>query len=251
MKKILCILLITAMLMSVCLITVSAEVASEPLATASDTPSESTGDEADNWLFFQLFSDRFAYPEDDDPVAYYEELYYHYDVNGNVEWALIYGDTTTPVLWNMKSCAVLEDRVIRDPQKIIGVFSCDYGIYDVNKQDFFDIGTAMEDEKYHDEIYVYLNKNNIGEIIGDMDNDRKVTVKDATYIQKCLANIIEFPESDAVSADFWYTEGYGHLAYISDFNRDDVRSIKDATAIQKWIAGLETSFDIGEVKTAA
>ena len=39
--------------------------------------------------------------------------------------------------------------------------------------------------------------------------------------------------------DFWYTEGYGHLAYISDFNRDDVRNIKDATAIQKYIAGVE------------
>ena len=231
--------LIAVMLMSVCLITISAEVVAENSGETINTPPTSTADEADNWLFFQLFSDRFAYPEDGDPVAFYEELYYHYDENGNVEWALIYGDRTIPYPWNMKCCAVLEDRVIRDPQKIIGVFSCDYGIYDVNKQDFFDIGTAMEDEQYHDEIYAYLNENNIGEIIGDMDNDRKVTVKDATYIQKCLANIIEFPESDAVSADFWYTEGYGHLAYISDFNRDDVRNIKDATAIQKYIAGVE------------
>ncbi|MBE6737826.1 MAG: hypothetical protein E7566_04140 [Ruminococcaceae bacterium] len=239
MKKILCMVLIAVMLMSVCLITISAEVVAENSGETINTPPTSTADEADNWLFFQLFSDRFAYPEDRDPVAFYEELYYHYDENGNVEWALIYGGKTLHEPWNMKCCAVLEDRVIRDPHKIIGVFSCDYGIYDVNKQDFFDIGTAMEDEKYHDEIYAYLNENNIGEIIGDMDNDRKLTVKDATYIQKCLANIIEFPESDAVSADFWYTEGYGHLAYISDFNRDDVRNIKDATAIQKYLAGVE------------
>ena len=238
MKKILCMLLIFTLLMSACLIGVSAEVIADNDEDAANTVGTATEDEADKWLFYQKFRERFDNPDWDKFEVVYEELYYHYDSQGNVEWALICGYIPGRTLWTFKICAVLEDRVIRGDRVMSGPFCTDYGIYDVTKQEVIDLASASEEEKYHDEIFAYLDENNIGEIIGDMDNDRKVTVKDATYIQKCVASIIEFPENDAVSKNFYYSEGYGYLAYLSDFNRDKVRNVKDATAIQKYVAGI-------------
>lgn len=75
----------------------------------------------------------------------------------------------------------------------------------------------------------------VGSLIGDMDNDRKLTIKDATYIQKMIAGFEGFTESEIYAAEFDETLPIS----ISDFNRDRVRNIKDATAIQKYLAGIE------------
>lgn len=58
---------------------------------------------------------------------------------------------------------------------------------------------------------------------GDANCDGKINIKDATYVQKSLANI--------VVADSLTTT-------VSDYNHDGKVTIKDATAIQKQIAGL-------------
>lgn len=64
-------------------------------------------------------------------------------------------------------------------------------------------------------------------ILGDADLDGKVTVKDATLIQKHLADLEKLsPESMA----------------LSDTNRDSKISVGDATAIQKLVAGLIEEF---------
>ena len=58
---------------------------------------------------------------------------------------------------------------------------------------------------------------------GDANCDGKINIKDATYVQKSLANIVV---ADNLSTT------------VSDFNKDGKVTIKDATAIQKQIAGL-------------
>ena len=65
--------------------------------------------------------------------------------------------------------------------------------------------------------YVYL--------IGDADYDYKITVKDATMIQKLLAGIKDYKDVVCVSRP-------------EDKDRDGRVTIKDATAIQKQITGL-------------
>lgn len=62
--------------------------------------------------------------------------------------------------------------------------------------------------------------------IGDVNRDRKIDVKDATALQKHLAELDILPEDC----------GFG---VIYDFNEDNKINVKDATAIQKHIAGLE------------
>lgn len=78
---------------------------------------------------------------------------------------------------------------------------------------------------------------------GDIDNDRRLTVKDATFVQKYVAG---FPET--------VEKAYKHLlgARVMDFDLSGGTSlfgstpgisVKDATAIQKRVAGLDVEFN--------
>ena len=73
----------------------------------------------------------------------------------------------------------------------------------------------------------------LGFILGDMDSDQRLTIKDATYIQKCLAQIEGFTlTGEDKSIPDWV------LIDIADVNLDYKTNIKDATAIQKKLANL-------------
>lgn len=68
-------------------------------------------------------------------------------------------------------------------------------------------------------------------LLGDVNGDGKVNVKDATLIQKAAAKIIELTDEEQLRADV---------------NADSKVNVKDATAIQKFAAKIETGFPIGE-----
>ena len=72
------------------------------------------------------------------------------------------------------------------------------------------------------------------DLLGDANEDGKVNIKDATLIQKSIANLTELTEIGEALAD-------------ADLNTKI--NIKDATAIQKHIAGIETGYPIGKSKT--
>ena len=81
-----------------------------------------------------------------------------------------------------------------------------------------------------------VNKDNLTSVsakrlVGDVDGNEKVNVRDATNIQKFLAAIIDFTDQQIALAD---TDGNTKV------------NIKDATAIQKWLAKLITDTNIGE-----
>lgn len=66
---------------------------------------------------------------------------------------------------------------------------------------------------------------------GDADFDGKITIKDATVIQKHLAGIVEFSNA---------------AIHFADVVGDSILNIKDATAIQKYLAGLASDSRVGE-----
>ena len=68
-------------------------------------------------------------------------------------------------------------------------------------------------------------------ILGDVNDDGKVNIKDATLIQKAAAKIIELTDDEKLRADV---------------NADNKNNVKDATAIQKFVAKIEIGFPIGE-----
>ena len=72
-------------------------------------------------------------------------------------------------------------------------------------------------------------------ILGDANLDAKVNVKDATAIQKHIAQITELADDGLVCADC---------------NNDIVVNIKDATWIQKFVAKVDCPYDLGlEIQT--
>lgn len=81
----------------------------------------------------------------------------------------------------------------------------------------------------------------LGVLRGDSNLDKKINVKDATYIQKCLAELMQFTDDEYVGG--FAEKGQGEDGYffdrVSDMNMDGEVNIKDATSIQKYIAGIE------------
>ena len=73
----------------------------------------------------------------------------------------------------------------------------------------------------------------LGFLLGDMDNDLKLTIKDATYIQKCLAKFegYTFKGEDTTIPDWVHID-------VADFDLNSKLNIKDATAIQKRLANI-------------
>lgn len=69
-------------------------------------------------------------------------------------------------------------------------------------------------------------------ILGDVDNDGKVTISDATDIQLLIAEIIEPYDENTVLR--------------GDITKDEVLSIMDATYIQRYIAEFDDGLHIGE-----
>lgn len=82
------------------------------------------------------------------------------------------------------------------------------------------IGVSIEEGADFDalvatEVYGYM---------GDADSNGKINIRDATLIQKSIANITTLSTEDEILADV-------------DFS--GVVNVRDATAIQKWLAGIE------------
>ena len=68
-------------------------------------------------------------------------------------------------------------------------------------------------------------------LLGDVNGDGKVNIKDATMIQKAAAKITALSDDEKLRADV---------------NADTKNNVKDATAIQKFVAKIETGYPIGE-----
>ncbi len=73
----------------------------------------------------------------------------------------------------------------------------------------------------------------LGQLRGDVTNDGKINIRDATRIQKSLAKLEPLDD---------YIGGFGEYndydTRISDFNKDGKSNIRDVTDIQKFIAGI-------------
>ncbi len=80
-----------------------------------------------------------------------------------------------------------------------------------------------------------FTETDIARRIGDADKDGDINIKDATYIQKLLA------EFEGYEKDYYQLNPYVTKYYYADFNGDFQVNINDATDIQKYLAGLEYS----------
>ncbi|MBQ2688017.1 MAG: dockerin type I repeat-containing protein [Clostridia bacterium] len=78
----------------------------------------------------------------------------------------------------------------------------------------------------------------LGTLRGDSNFDGKITIRDVTKIQKCLATIENFTDREYASG-FHEGGGSDFSERVSDFNCDGVVNIRDATDIQKHLAKVD------------
>ena len=219
MKKILCVTLAVAMLL-LSVLSVSAGVGTDATPTYEEIILEKLN------------------PPYTDPYQYeYKELYSYHSSPATADeatpdYVLVFMNTGD--FGPAYSCGVFGDYVVRE-RNVYYPYELGYYVYRPAEDELYTLREAWNENP--EEINQAFIDGALGELIGDVDKDNVLSVKDATKIQKCIARIEDFDSEDEISG---YTDDETETCdYISDFNRDGVRNIKDATAIQKHIAGLE------------
>lgn len=205
MKKVISLILVLVLFSSIALMTVHSET----------TETE--------YLFKDKFLEKFSISPEQ--LQNYNESIICTDANGNVDWAFITAYTYT--YEEMFYTGIVADVIIRQ-NFCFYPFTTGECIYDVEKDEFFGIGYYEDYEGLEE----YINEN-IGTPIGDANNDGKLSILDATYIQMALAQMCEFHESDTLISNSL------PIKYVSDMDRDGKRTIMDATAIQFKLAKLD------------
>ncbi|MBR2714977.1 MAG: hypothetical protein IKB73_02075 [Ruminococcus sp.] len=160
-----------------------------------------------------------------DPYMY-DELYYHHvdenDPNSEIDWVLVY---TWYLFEDMTFCTRIGNRIVYVGARHVP-FITGYGVYDVKQDCFFDLAFDNTVKKYEDLEDVVNNKVRIGNLLGDIDLDERLTILDATTLQIGLV-------------EGKYRDPYSEENNIADFDRDRKVTVMDATAIQMKLAGIE------------
>ena len=167
----------------------------------------------------------------------YEELYYHYAADGQIDYVLINSKCGPAEMLN--SLGIIGNRVLI--MGAVNPFSYGMALYDVKTNKFYDLA-KMRNYVDYEGLIEAIDRYGYGRLIGDMDKDNELTIIDATIIQRCLAGITEYPEDDTIidNSSEYFDPSFSQLEYYSDFDRNGNRDILDATATQRYLAGLIT-----------
>ncbi len=217
--------------------------------------------EANNVEF--MYKDKFdsVYkPDSNGGLIDYDEIYFHKDKNNDTDWVMIHADGIHDE--GGFQFGIFGDIFFNIAMGYSYPFEFNIGIYDVAEDKFYDLIDAwnMDYDNLHEifyetatSSYMKSKRNFCYDIIGDVDKDGALTIKDATEIQKHLTGMIsynfidEFNVSDILLFSDRplyekYDEKYGiniNVIWISDYNSDGKLNIKDATAIQKKLAKID------------
>ncbi len=191
-----------------------------------------------------IFLERIGDSEDywDLPYTYYEGYEYFSPDNtatgdeATADYVLI--TYYTNLYLNAPTIRVIGDYVMMDSPSTHCPYEFGKCIYVPAESRVYSISEAYRIQL--EGIEKVFTEGGLGKRIGDMDKDRIITIKDATYIQKCIAGLEQFELGDDLGEWVYSANADKRIPrFLSDFNRDGERNIKDATAIQKHIAGLE------------
>ena len=184
-----------------------------------ETPTEPT--EGKDYLYKDKFIEYEVDIDDMGSLDFYDELYYHIDDDGNMEWALLYADTSP--FDEVGGEFRFADRIIVVNEQSFP-FTYKYGVYDVKEDKFVAIDEYIDYTKYDGlQEYVYIN---LGVLIGDADNDNELTIIDATMIQRNVAQICSYKEK------YWMDD-------YCDLDKDHDITVMDATIIQRKLAQID------------
>lgn len=162
-------------------------------------------------------------------VKCYDELYYH-ETDGVTDWALVQGES-----WfcypEGGTYEKIGDRVFKT-EGIYEPFGNGYAVYDTAQNRFYELRGYLANNLRFPGLVQAVEALNLGEKIGDLDGDGKLTIKDATEMQRCLAELRDYPAADGVEAAGLQNRGADAVQYLSDVNRDGARTVADVTETQ-------------------
>lgn len=197
------------------------------------------GQNAFNTKYAKEFLFAYGYTEEDFPylkeahMTFYENVY-QYNSDGNQVT-----DESTPDfilsffndgLGSWVGCAdIIGDYIVTSDNIINNPYGIGLYIFSLKDNTIYTLKEAWNAQLPNIEWVLDY----VGDRIGDVDYDDVLTIKDATAIQKHLAEV------EILRYDIHMDEDGNGYVYRSDFDRDGERTIKDATAIQKYVAGLE------------
>ncbi len=215
MKKVFSIILVAVMLVM---------VFTMPAYASSETPES-------DWKYYHRVKEyAFGY----EPEGYCEFIHYSDENCEHPDWALI-RCIIMPEPWEVKYGTSVGDRILYvvGRNSIGGRLNYGYTVYLVETDSFIDLYKSSLEQiiKLCPDFIEFIEKNEIGQLFGDVNYNGKLDIADATLIQRYLAgySVSEIEFYDTVIS----------CGYISDMNRDGKRTIADATAIQRKIAGLD------------
>ena len=166
--------------------------------------------------------DRFVEEYGEPEPMIYEELYFHNsDSNGNYDWALINVAKSVAVepIENPTPKNYVIGDIVYSTVYIHEPFRVPYCVYDKKEDKFVEVSDEAL-EKY-DGLREVFCTTKYGKLIGDVNEDGKITVMDATEIQRIKAQLSELKNF-----------------YVADFDRDKSVDVMDATKIQQKLAKI-------------
>ncbi|MBQ8057109.1 MAG: dockerin type I repeat-containing protein [Ruminococcus sp.] len=170
----------------------------------------------------------------------YSELYQYFAEDNDTEvpdWLLVAGRYSG--VGPMPCYGVFGDYYIQLMSYCIP-YPLIYHIYVPTENKFYTLEQAWtaDFENIENAFTEYIIPNGSGSFIGDVDDDGKLTIIDATYVQKALVGLCVFNSYDDLTS-YKNATNTATLSYVSDIDRDGNRTIMDATTIQLKLAKVE------------
>ena len=167
-----------------------------------------------NELFLKsLYKNQFSVSD----VEEYSELYYKFDDEGKLQWALIKAENDDHFSLDYTE-VVISDMLVSS--YVSEPFYLTYGVYNPEYDKFFDLYDIKDDIHSYEGLEETLKNTDGIRQIGDVNNDSQVNIVDATLIQRTIAKL----------------ERISYNKIISDFDKDGKVNICDVTSIQRFVA---------------
>ncbi len=162
----------------------------------------------------------------------YKEIAYGYDDDYNDTYVLVKVNAGV----SAQSISFRLGDVIIRSGTVHPYFKYGYAVYDTKEDKFYDIFDVRDTlDKYKNlEKYLAVYCEEDVDIVGDCDTDGKLTILDATKIQRVVAKLDELSTRDE-----YYPLVDQKCGYMSDVDNDGIISVMDATAIRLKLAQLE------------
>lgn len=166
-------------------------------------------------------------------ICHYEEVYEHFENQGDATPDFVLVRAYSDLVMDAEFTYYFKDYVMYESSTSTPA-EFGYFVYLPEENKLYTLVEAFE--KGVENVYDIFIEGVLGDMTGDVNFDGKLNIRDATLIQKDVANTASIYEKFYTAKGFYDST---RTTKITDFNRDGKMNIRDATAIQKHLAGVD------------